>query len=184
MENWQREFHNEVTPRPIDRKARREAIARGQTPFAVVVGCSDSRVAPELLFERGLGELFVVRVAGNTVDRVATGTIEYGVAELGASLVVVLGHERCGAVTAAVKVVTEDVGLPGSIPDVVQPILPAVVRAQRLEGDLVANAIKENVQRTVRQVRGGEIVGKAIAAGKLDVVGAIYGLDDGLVRFL
>src|SRR5215218_1525320 len=93
---------------------RRLEIAEGQTPFAVLVSCSDSRVPPELLFGRGLGELFIVRNAGNTVDTTALGSIEYGVAQLGVPLVVVMGHERCGAVEAAVKVVTENATFPGS----------------------------------------------------------------------
>ncbi|WP_410824396.1 carbonic anhydrase, partial [Methylobacterium oryzisoli] len=93
---------------------RRIEIARGQTPFVVLVGCSDSRVPPELVFGRGLGELLIVRNAGNTVDSVAMGSIEYGVAELGVPLVVVLGHEKCGAVQAAVNVVKENATFPGS----------------------------------------------------------------------
>src|SRR3954452_6060034 len=101
---------------PINRE-RRQQIAGGQSPFAVVVGCSDSRASPELVFTRGLGELFTIRVAGNTVDRSALGSIEYGVAELGAPLVIVLGHERCGAVLAAVDVVTKDATFPGAIGD-------------------------------------------------------------------
>ena len=100
-----------------------------------MVGCSDSRVSPELVFTRGLGELFTVRVAGNSVDRTALGTIEYGVAELGAPLVVVLGHERCGAVLAAIEVVTKGATFP-AIGDMVAPIVPAVLRAQRSWGTL------------------------------------------------
>ena len=106
---------------------RRLEIARGQTPFATLVSCSDSRVPPELLFGRGLGELFIVRNAGNTVDTAALGTIEYGVAALGVPLIVVMGHEKCGAVDAAVKVVTENATFPGSIGRMVEPIVPAVL---------------------------------------------------------
>ena len=94
---------------------RRLEIAQGQTPFAVLVSCSDSRVPPELLFGRGLGELFIVRNAGNTVDTVALGSIEYAVAQLGVPLVLVLGHERCGAVDAALSVVEKNATFPGSI---------------------------------------------------------------------
>ncbi len=169
---------------PIDR-SRRLAIAGGQTPFAVLVGCSDSRVSPELLFGRGLGELFIVRVAGNSVDRTALGSIEYGVAELGCPLVVVLGHERCGAVQAAVKVVTEDATFPGAIGEMVAPILPAVLRAQRQGGDLVMNSVKENVRRVVRRLReSDDVLSDPVQQGKVNVVGAYYSLSDGSVEFL
>ena len=166
-------------------RERRQQIAAGQTPFAVIVGCSDSRVPPELLFTRGLGDLFTVRVAGNSVDRTALGTIEYGVAELGCPLVVVLGHERCGAVQAAVKVVTEDARFPGAIGEMVAPIIPAVLRAQRQGGDLVANAVKENVRQVVRRLKeGDDLLSDPVQSGKLQVVGAYYSLSDGLVQFL
>jgi carbonic anhydrase len=169
---------------PITRERRLE-IAKGQTPFAVLIGCSDSRVAPELLFGRGLGELFIVRVAGNSVDRTALGSIEYGVAELGCPLVVVLGHERCGAVQAAVKVVTEDASFPGAIGEMVAPIIPAVLRAQRMQGDLVANAVKENVHRVVRRLREtDDVLSDPVQKGTVKVVGAYYSLTDGSVEFL
>jgi carbonic anhydrase len=170
--------------RPANRERRAE-IAKGQKPFAVIVGCSDSRVPPELVFSRGLGELFTVRVAGNSVDRTALGTIEYGVAELGCPLVVVLGHERCGAVLAAVKVVTEDASFPGAIGEMVAPIVPAVLRAQRMQGDLVANSVKENVRSVVRRLRqGDDLLTGPVQNGKLNVVGGYYSLADGAVEFL
>ena len=106
---------------------RRLEIAQGQTPFAVLVSCSDSRVPPELLFGRGLGELFIVRNAGNTVDTVALGSIEYAVAQLGVPLVLVLGHERCGAVDAALSVVEKNATFPGSIGQMIEPIVPAAL---------------------------------------------------------
>lgn len=169
---------------PINRQRRLE-IAKGQTPFAVLVGCSDSRVAPEVLFGRGLGELFIVRVAGNSVDRTALGSIEYGVAELRCPLVVVLGHERCGAVLAAVKAVTEDATFPGAIGEMVAPVIPAVLRAQRMEGDLVANSVKENVRRVVRRLReADDILSDPVQKGQVKIVGAYYSLTDGSVLFL
>lgn len=163
---------------------RRIEIARGQTPFVVLVGCSDSRVPPELLFGRGLGELFIVRNAGNTVDSTAMGSIEYGVAELGVPLVVVLGHEKCGAVQAAVSVVKDNAVFPGSIGRMVEPIVPAVLRAQGQAGDLLDNAVRENVRRTVQRLRTQEaLLVDPIKAGKLKIVGARYDLDDGSVDF-
>src|SRR3982750_3098229 len=113
---------------PVSRERRLE-IAQGQTPFAVLVSCSDSRVPPELLFGRGRGELFLVRNAGNTVDTAALGSIQYAVAVLGVPLVLVLGHERCGAVDAAVSVVKENASFPGSIGQMIEPIIPAVLKA-------------------------------------------------------
>ena len=163
---------------------RRLNIAKGQTPFAVLVACSDSRVPPELLFGRGLGELFIVRVAGNSVGLVAQGSIEYAVEELGVPLILVLGHERCGAVAAAVKLVKENASFPGAIDAVVEPIVPAVLRAQRQEGDLLANSVRENVRGVVeRLIDNGAIVPRRIAEGSLKVVGACYDLDDGKVDF-
>ncbi|MEA1832690.1 carbonic anhydrase [Methylobacterium durans] len=163
---------------------RRIEIARGQTPFVVLVGCSDSRVPPELLFGRGLGELFIVRNAGNTVDSTAMGSIEYGVVELGVPLIVVLGHEKCGAVQAAVSVVKDNAVFPGSIGRMVEPIVPAVLRAQGQPGDLLDNAVRENVRRTVLRLRTAEaLLADPVKAGKLKIVGARYDLDDGSVDF-
>ena len=172
-------FRREATDRD-----RRIEIARGQTPFVILVGCSDSRVPPELLFGRGLGELFIVRNAGNTVDSVAMGSIEYGVAELGVPLIVVLGHEKCGAVQAAVSVVKENTTFPGSIGRMIEPIIPAVLKAQSLPGDLLDNAVRENVRRTVQRLRTAEaLLVEPMKAGKLKIVGARYDLDDGSVDF-
>jgi len=164
---------------------RRAALAQDQQPFCVLVGCSDSRVPPELLFGRGLGELFIVRNAGNVVDLAAMGSIEYGVAILGAPLVVVLGHERCGAVQAAVNVVENDAVYPGSIGQMIEPIIPAVLRARR-EGaaDLLDRSVRANVLRIVERLRTTEqmLIGPQ-REGKLKIVGARYDLDDGNVDF-
>jgi carbonic anhydrase len=171
-------------PTSIGRDRRLE-IAKGQTPFAVLVSCSDSRVAPELLFGRGLGELFIVRNAGNTVDTAALGSIEYAVAELGVPLVLVLGHQRCGAVDAAVSVVKSNAAFPGSIGQMIEPIVPAVLQAQSQGGDLLENSVRENVRRTVRRLRTASepILVDPIKAGKLKIVGARYSLEDGDVDF-
>ena len=165
--------------------ARRRELVAGQQPFAVVVGCSDSRVPPELLFGRGLGELFVIRVAGNTVDLVAEGSIEYAVAELGAPLIVVLGHERCGAVAGAVSLVQQHTVFPGAISGIIEPIVPAVVKALDQPGDLLDNAVRENVRRMVARLKAaGPILPDLVRSGRLRIVGGRYDLDEGRVEFL
>src|SRR5919199_2071207 len=121
-------------------RERRLEIASGQTPFAVFVACSDSRVPPELLFSRGLGELFVVRNAGNTIDIAALGSVEYGVGVLGCPLVVVLGHENCGAVAAALEVVQRNATFPGVIGEMVQPIIPAVLASRGPSGEVTLDS--------------------------------------------
>jgi carbonic anhydrase len=177
-------FVTDAPFRGVQGRERRIEIARGQHPFAVLVGCSDSRVSPELLFGRGLGELFIIRVAGNTVDLTAQGSIEYAVAELGVPLVLVLGHERCGAVAAAVSIVEKNATFPGAIGEMVEPIVPAVLRARGQSGELLDNAVRENVRRVTTRLRGsGAILPDLIEAGKLRVVGARYDLDDGAVHF-
>lgn len=179
------DFINDRPAPPSLGRSRRMQLQAGQQPFAVLVGCSDSRVSPELLFGRGLGELFIVRVAGNSVDRTALGSIEYGVAVLGCPLVLVLGHEACGAVQAAVQVVTEDVRFPGAIGEMVAPIIPAVLTAQRMPGDLLVNAVKENARRVARRLGDGDqVLSTPLRDGKLRIVPAYYSLADGSVEIL
>lgn len=163
---------------------RRFEIAKGQRPFAVLVGCSDSRVSPEILFERQLGELFIVRNAGNTVDLSALGSIEYAVLELGVPLILVLGHEKCGAVDAAVSIVTDNTEFPGSIGAMVEPILPAVLAMRDEPGDLLDNSVRENVRRVVARLLDSDpLLNGPIAEGRLKIVGARYDLDSGKVDF-
>jgi carbonic anhydrase len=166
---------------------RRLEIAKGQGPFAALVGCADSRVGPEHLFGVGLGELFIVRTAGNYVDDAGYGSLAYSVAALGVPLIVVLGHERCGAVDAATKLVTDNAQLPPSLTRMVQPILPAVVdaRATHKGGDLVDHAIHQNVRHVVRGLRQSTdpLLAEPMRTGKLMVIGAYYDLDTGQVDF-
>lgn len=181
-------FVRDQIPEASGNHKRRLEIARGQTPFAVLVGCSDSRVPPELLFGRGLGELFIIRDAGNTVDIVAQGSIEYAVAELGVPLIVVLGHERCGAVAAALEVVERDATFPGRIGDMVEPIIPAVIKAKHDLGEvgqdaLLDAAVRENVRRVASSLSLSELLTERQRAGRLRIVGARYDLDDGRVEF-
>ncbi|HEV2612882.1 MAG TPA: carbonic anhydrase [Noviherbaspirillum sp.] len=173
-------------------RERRLEIARGQAPMAVVVSCADSRVAPELLFNCGLGELFVVRNAGNTVDTVAQGSIEYAVAELGVPLIVVMGHERCGAVNAAMEVVEKNATFPGSIGPMIEPIVPSVLKAKASLGPsrpytndaLLDASVRENVMRVVNRLRASEaLLLEPSRSKKLMIVGARYDLDEGRVEF-
>ncbi|MFK8251610.1 carbonic anhydrase [Ancylobacter terrae] len=160
-------------------------LAGGQAPFAVIVGCSDSRTPPEHIFGQGLGDLFIVRVAGNTVDQSGLGSIEYGVAVLGAPLVLVLGHSNCGAVEAAISMVQNQTVYPGAIEGMVLPIVPAVLRAQRSGGDIVAASVKANVEDVLTGMIGtSAILAKAHDAGTLRLAGGVYDLATGEVAFL
>ena len=156
---------------------RRLDLAEGQAPFCAYVSGSDSRVPLELLFGRGLGELFIIRNAGNTVDTVAVGSIEYAVAELGVPLIVIMGHESCGAVKAA--------RFPGQIDNMIEPIIPAVLEARGQMGDPTENAVRQNVRRVVRTLReeSDPLLLKPLAEGRIKVVGAYYRLDTGVVEF-
>ncbi len=165
----------------MDLAKRRTELAAHQAPWAVIVGCSDSRVPPELLFGGlGLGELFVARNAGNMVDTATMGTIEYGAEHLGAPLVVVLGHESCGAVSAACSVVTKKAKLEGSMGPMVQPIVE-VARAMTKSGSCdVDMVVRESAKRTAKKVAGSPILSHL----KTKVVAARYDLDNGKVEFL
>jgi carbonic anhydrase len=166
---------------------RRHALASGQAPFAVLVSCSDSRVPPEMVFGCGLGELFIIRVAGNTIDTTALGSIEYAVEHLGVPLVVVMGHERCGAVSAAADVVQRNTHFAGAVGAMLQPIIPAVLAARAADpaGNLLDLSVRENVRQVLQHLR--EVASPALlekqAGGDLRIVGARYDLDDGVVDF-
>ena len=170
--------------RPVLDRASRLRLAAGQQPFAAYLSCSDSRVPPELLFGRGLGELFIVRNAGNTLDTAAMGSLEFAVSQLGVKLVVVMGHEGCGAVAAALSVVQENARFPGSIGKMIQPIIPAALEAHACGGGLDA-AVRQNVRRVVRELReeASPTLLRPQAAGALAVVGAFYALGTGVVDF-
>jgi carbonic anhydrase len=163
-------------------------LAEGQTPAVVVVGCADSRVAPEILFDQGVGDLFVVRVAGNVVSGaggVVKGSIEYAVAELSVPLVLVLGHSQCGAVKAAVKHLDARDALPGAIRDLVEAIKPAVARIKGMPGDRLANAVRANVEAGVARLRTLEpILAPAVREARVKVAGGVYDLSTGTVTML
>lgn len=180
-----RNFMEDRVASPNLSRQRRLELAQGQAPFCAYVTCSDSRVPPELLFGRGLGELFIVRNAGNTLDTVAMGSVEYAVAVLGAPLIVVMGHEACGAVKAAMAVVDDNQRFPGAIDDMIQPIIPAVLEARGAKGDRLEAATRKNVQRVVRTLReeSDPMLLDPQRAGKIKVVGAYYNLKTGAVDF-
>jgi carbonic anhydrase len=170
----------------MDLAKRRASVAAHQSPWAIVVGCSDSRVPPELLFGGlGMGELFVARNAGNMVDTATMGTVEYGAEHLGAPLVVVLGHERCGAVAAACDVVAKKARFPGSIGPMVRPIVPAATAMRGKPGDFVDNTVRESARRTAQRLgTASPILSHLVKAGKLKVLAARYDLEDGKVEYL
>lgn len=160
---------------------RRKEVTKGQKPFAVIVGCSDSRIPPELIFDQGLGDLFVVRLAGNIVDSLAMGSIEYAVEHLATKLVLVLGHGNCGAVTAAAK----SADAPGHVGSIVKAIQPAIKKARKLKGDLVDNAIRANVSLVVNKIKSSKpIMVEMIEKGDVQVIGAYYNIETGEVELL
>jgi len=168
---------------PAIGSGRRHELAGGQGPFAAVVGCADSRTAPESLFGAGLGEIFTTRVAGNTMTAPTLASLAYSVQALGAPLVMVLGHERCGAVAAAVEFVTKGTRLPDPMMAMVDPIVPAVRAAQSKGGDLLDQSVQENARLVAKGLREHATF-RALVPSKLRVVAARYDLDDGKVTVL
>jgi carbonic anhydrase len=171
--------------------ARRAELAAGQDPFAVILGCSDSRVPPEVVFDQGLGELFVVRVAGNTaVDPFVLGSVEFALEHLGCSLVLVLGHQSCGAVEGAVAAAVEGSEETGSIGDVIAPIVPVVERVAEESpglstGELAERSVRANVGAALRNLsEGSRLVARLVESGAVTLAGAEYRLPSGEVVLL
>jgi len=161
---------------------RRAELAKSQHPFAIILSCSDSRVPPEIVFDEGLGDLFIVRVAGNVLNDEGLGSIEYGVEVLGARLIVVLGHQSCGAIDAAMKTVAAKGKAPGHIQSLVTAIKPVVIATPK--GDL-DTMIKANVKHVVDALRSSTPILKArVDSGEVQVIGGYYTLDTGAVTFL
>ncbi len=160
---------------------RRAELVKGQNPFAIILCCSDSRVAPELVFDQGLGDLFILRNAGNVLDDHTLGSIEYAVEHLHVNLIVVVGHAKCGAVSAAVAAGE----VPGHIRSVVESIAPAVEQAKQLPGDAVDNTVRLNAQRMAEILAHVEpIIKPAVMSGQLKIAPARYDLETGRVEFL
>jgi carbonic anhydrase len=151
----------------------------------MILGCADSRVGPEYAFDNGRGDLFVCRVAGNFADVYSIGSFEYAVAVLGTPLILVLGHDKCGAIDAAVKAVRDGKEFSGHIPSLIDGIRPAVKAAADQPGDLLDNAIKQNVILNVARLKtASPILSEAVQGGKLNIAGGIYSLDTGRVTLV
>ena len=170
----------------IDIPVRRAELAEGQSPFAAVLGCADSRLPPELVFDESLGQLFVVRVAGNTASvPPIVGSVEYSTAVLGSPLVVVLGHDDCGAVKAAIDVVTKGKTFPGELDGFINPIIPAVQSVMGTDpSQLLQAAVTANIKQTVAALQADSLLSTDAANGTVQVVGAEYRLHSGKVDFL
>lgn len=168
-----------------DFKHEREALAGGQNPYAAILSCANSRIAPEYAFDSGRGDLFVCRVAGNFATSEMVASLEYAVAVLGTPLILVLGHDSCGAVDAAIKSFKDGTTLPGHMPSLVTGVAPAVKAVSGQPGDTLANAIKQNVIDNVAKLSSATpILSAAVEQGKLKVVGGIYRLGDGRVEMV
>jgi carbonic anhydrase len=165
-----------------DFATERAVLAQGQNPLAGILSCADSRVAPEFAFDSYRGDLFVVRVAGNFVNEDNLASFEYAVAELSTPLLMVLGHGKCGAVAATIASLRDGTTLPGHLPSLVQQLRPAVEEAQSEPGDLLHNAIRDNVRLNVARLRDASpILSAAVAQRRLRVVGGVYDLATGRV---
>ncbi|TGK49713.1 carbonic anhydrase [Leptospira bouyouniensis] len=167
--------------RPNQSLERIKEVSKKQNPFATIVGCSDSRVPNEIVFDQGLGDLFILRTAGQVSTYASWGSIEFSVAVLGVNLIVVLGHSSCGAVGAACK--ADEV--PGHIIALTNAIKPAAEKVKHMEGDFLDNAVKANVALQVVSLRKLDpIISKYYNRGQLQIVGAVYDLETGKVNFL
>jgi carbonic anhydrase len=168
-----------------DFKHEREALAGGQNPYAAVLSCADSRIAPEYAFDSGRGDLFVCRVAGNFASDEMIASLEYSVAVLGTPLILVLGHDKCGAVDATIKSLKDDKPLPGHMPSLVAAIAPAVKAVLPKGEDTLKNAIRQNVIDNMAKLKSATpILSAAVEQNKLKVVGGIYRLKDGRVEMV
>jgi carbonic anhydrase len=175
----------------VDESVRRVALAEEQKPYAAILGCADSRVPPEVIFDQGLGDLFVVRIAGNTaVDPLVIGSVEYAAEHLGSVLLMVLGHQGCGAVKAAVATVTEGAHQEGEIQSFVDPIVPVVEKTKKespnaSKDDLVDQSIQANVKHSVDELSHSEaLLEHLVEEGKLKIVGGEYDLKSGKVELV
>ncbi len=163
----------------------RMALAAGQSPMAVILSCIDSRVPPEIVFDQGLGNMLVGRTGGNVVDDTQLGGIEFGITTYSTPLVVIMGHQRCGAIEAAVDTINSGSQAPGHIAALVDLLEPAVTIAAPQSGDQVDNTVRANIQLGAGRIRDAHpIIAEAIASGSLKVVGMYYSLDTGMVEVI
>ncbi|MCW5316225.1 carbonic anhydrase [Nostoc sp. KVJ3] len=165
---------------PDQSALRLQEVAQAQHPFATILSCADSRVPAEIVFDQGIGDIFDVRIAGNIATHEAIGSIEYAVVLLGSPLLMVMGHERCGAVTAAVQ----NESLLGDISTFVKAIKPAVKKVKDQPGDAVENAVVANVQYQIETLKRSQLLTEQVRSGKLKIVGGRYDLDTGIVTII
>lgn len=170
-------FANQKTKQPNRGTFRLREVAKGQTPFAAILGCADSRVPSEIIFDQGLGDLFVVRVAGNVATPEEIGSLEYGTLVLGAKVILVLGHQKCGAVKAAI----DNKPVPGQIGSVLKHIKPLALASNSETGDLLKATTIANVKNQIATLKTSPVVTELIKSGKLKVIGGFYDLDTGIV---
>jgi carbonic anhydrase len=172
----------EGVSRRHDFKHERGALVSGQNPYAGILSCADSRIAPEYAFDSGRGDLFVCRVAGNFTNEDTIASFEYAVAILGTPLIMVLGHDACGTVDATIKSLKDDTTLPGHLPSLVASLAPAVKASAGQSGDPLSNAIRQNVLNNVAALKAATpILDAAVAQQKLRIVGGIYRLANGRI---
>ncbi|MBS0624561.1 MAG: carbonic anhydrase [Verrucomicrobia bacterium] len=171
-------FATDQSLHPDRTSERRQETAQVQEPFAIILGCSDSRVSPEILFDQGIGDLFIVRVAGNVLGPVELDSIDFSAFYLHSSLIMVLGHENCGAVTAVIS------GQTKSIEAVANLIQPAAFKTRHQKENRLENTIKENVRIVVKQLKNSPVIAELIRQKKIDVVGGYYNFHTGEVELI
>ncbi|MCH2132981.1 MAG: carbonic anhydrase [Phycisphaerales bacterium] len=178
MEGNKRFISGEMNPH--DFNAMRKQLVDSQAPFAIILRCADSRVSPEIVFDQGIGDIFVCAVAGNIPTPEIVASMEYSIAVLGSPLIVVMGHSSCGAVDAAIKNFDSLDDLPGSLPGLIGEILPAVINTKGEEGDVLDNTIRENVRLAMKRLpKMSDIIQEAHAKGSLKIIGGVYELGTG-----
>lgn len=176
--NGNKRFSKDQMLYPRHDSIRREAVASKQTPFAIIFTCSDSRVPPEIIFDQGVGDLFVVRVAGNVCGPIELDSIEYAALYLHASVILVMGHENCGAVKAVLQGDTKD------IENVATHIEPSVEKTRNMPGNHLENAIKANVLHCIKTLNKSAVLKRLIEEHKLEVFGGYYNLNTGVVSII
>lgn len=179
-----RRFANDEPLRINQHPSHRQAVLTRQAPFAVIFGCVDSRVPPELVFDHGLGDLLVIRTAGHAVDTTVFASMEFGVSILKVRLILVLGHDSCGALSSTIETMRDGVTPPSYLGELVTQLRPAVEMTASHPGDALANAIAANVRLTVQELRANPLWQDELEAGTLKIVGAIYDLETGIVNLI
>ncbi len=175
-------YANNAAVHPNATASRRAEVVQGQKPLAMILGCVDSRVPPEIIFDCGLGDLFVIRTAGQVIDKAVLGSIEFGADELHIPLLVVLGHEQCGAVKATIEIMEQHASAEGDIRTLIQSIRPAVEEARYKAGELVEEAVRINIEMTINRLKHSPILAAALHKNELKIVGAYYALETGVVE--